>query len=128
MIFDKCKVYTTLNADELKIGSRLIVADNLLDLKGRVEINYPAVTLRGIRPEYKECRFATDDDAYMFAYLVAEPSRLAWTDLKVGDIIVRDNIIIMVTRIDLQGTADRHIFAGMWIEDDELKEWRKQDD
>jgi len=39
MEFDKSKVYTTLNADELKIGSKVIVADDLGTLK-QMEVNY----------------------------------------------------------------------------------------
>lgn len=37
MEFDESRVYTTLNADELKIGSTIIVADNLMELKHRVK-------------------------------------------------------------------------------------------
>lgn len=33
MKFDKNKVFTALNADELPIGSKVIVADNLASLK-----------------------------------------------------------------------------------------------
>lgn len=33
MDFDKSKVYTALNADELKLGSKVIVADDLKTLK-----------------------------------------------------------------------------------------------
>ena len=36
MEFDKSRVYTALNADELKVGSKVIVADSLQGLKDRV--------------------------------------------------------------------------------------------
>ena len=37
MEFDKSKIYTAANADELKIGSKVVVADTLEDLKQCVE-------------------------------------------------------------------------------------------
>lgn len=36
MEFDKSKVYTALNADELKVGSKIIFADDLSSLQSRV--------------------------------------------------------------------------------------------
>lgn len=33
MEFDKSRVYSTLNADELKVGSKVIVAETLTHLK-----------------------------------------------------------------------------------------------
>ena len=39
MEFDKNKVYTALNADELKVGSKVIVANYLESLKAQVEAN-----------------------------------------------------------------------------------------
>ena len=39
MEFDKSKVYTSLNAEELKVGSEVILADNLESLKQQVEAN-----------------------------------------------------------------------------------------
>ena len=40
MEFDKSRVFTTVNADELKVGSKVIVADNLASLKRRVAVYY----------------------------------------------------------------------------------------
>ena len=37
MTFDKSRVYTALNAEELKEGSKIIGADNLADLRNQVE-------------------------------------------------------------------------------------------
>lgn len=36
MEFDKSKVFTALNADELKVGSKVICAFSIVDLKRRV--------------------------------------------------------------------------------------------
>ena len=45
MEFDESKVYTALNADKLKIGSEVIVADDLMHLKSFVENNCEAKKL-----------------------------------------------------------------------------------
>ena len=37
MEFDKSRVYTALNADELKIGSKVILGNTLSELKEAVE-------------------------------------------------------------------------------------------
>ena len=37
MEFDKNRVYTALNADELKVGSTVIVANDLRSLRAKVE-------------------------------------------------------------------------------------------
>lgn len=37
MKFDKSKLYTAVNADELKVGSKVFVADNLEELRTEVE-------------------------------------------------------------------------------------------
>ena len=58
MEFDKSKVYTALNADELPIGSKCIFADNLTDLKKYVEHNYNIYTLFKIMGEDWFDRFA----------------------------------------------------------------------
>ena len=39
MEFDKSKIYTVLNADELKLGSKVYVADSLEALQSYVEDN-----------------------------------------------------------------------------------------
>ena len=61
MEFDKNRVYTALNADELKVGSTVIVANDLWSLRGKVEEfdNSYAVTLSDIRSEAAIHRFKT---------------------------------------------------------------------
>ena len=136
MEFDKSKVYTALNADELKVGSKVILADDLADLRGQVEADSKAVILNSINPETYECRFCWGITAYALAYLVEEPEGLKWTDLKVGDVIrlsltdhdtLIDRVIErMITEIDRHDTEASHIRAGIgWLSDEELKKWEK---
>ena len=46
MEFDKSRVYTIVNADELKVGSKVIVADSLGLLKRLVELSDKANILK----------------------------------------------------------------------------------
>lgn len=130
MKFDKNKVYTVLNADELKAGSKVIVADTVEILKDRVAQDGPVETLRLVQSEGAFYRFKTQGQ-YALAYLVDAPSKLKWTDLKIGDVIRRkDNLTAMVTSIDTDveeaGLQVCHIYAGdYWYSDRELEEFEK---
>lgn len=72
MIFDKSKVYTTVNADELERGDLIIGADSLALLKEKVGIGsekdlFPLIEVRGEDTDY---RFDTEEDYFSLAYLV----------------------------------------------------------
>lgn len=55
-----------------------------------------------------------------------EEKKLKWTDLKIGDVITRDDTIALVTQIDEGCNRRSHIRAGdMWIPDTILEEWKK---
>lgn len=127
MEFDKSKVYTALNADELKIGSKVILANTLEDLKLRVSLNSKAETLYDIDSEHSQLRFVdVDGTEFALAYLVEEPEELKWTDLKIGDVVTNGKITAMVTAIVSSVFTSSHTYAGSkWLCDDELKEWEK---
>ena len=76
MDFDKNKVYTALNADELKVGSTVIVADTMAALKEWVS-NYRATIeyrIIEILSEENGYRFkTTNGNTYAFVYLIAPP-------------------------------------------------------
>ena len=125
---DKSKVYTAVNADELKVGSKVIVADTLRDLKERVEDGY-VQTLTDIRDDACTNRFEVDSRSiYSIAYLVSEPEKLKWTDLKVGDVIKHkgSGIEYMVIGLDKRNT-DKHIrTCDKWFTDIYLeRSWEK---
>ncbi len=79
MEFDKNKVYTALNADELKPGSKVFVADNLATLKEYVDSERSMATIRHIANDSQEHRFIVQFNsdpntcAWGFAYLISEP-------------------------------------------------------
>lgn len=78
MEFDKSRVYTALNADELEVGSKVIVADTLQGLKDRLnksasDENY-TIRIGGILPETEIHRFKTSlGNNYPLAYLISPP-------------------------------------------------------
>lgn len=83
MEFDKSKVYTALNADEVKNGSRGYFADTINGLRGMVEqeprLQYGAVRIRGDYELYRfhfECEGEERDlYDYNLFYLVEEPKK-----------------------------------------------------
>ena len=73
MEFDKSRVYTAVNADELPIGSKCVFADTIQGLKERKYID----TQIGIADERRVCRFASEhgsDWKYALAYLIEPPA------------------------------------------------------
>lgn len=78
MEFDKLKVYTALNAEKLKVGSRCIFADTVQALCEKVESDdaqqYVHV-LTDIRGDGEAERFEEDDYiAHVLAYLIEPPA------------------------------------------------------
>ena len=77
MEFDKTRVYTTLNADELKVGSRVIIGNTIEELKNRVQNGTTPLTLSEIRSDSYEKRFKVEeyeeDSVFSFIYLISEP-------------------------------------------------------
>ena len=128
MEFDKSKVYTAVNVDELKVGSKVIVANDLAHLRVFVHDNVSCV-LEKVLDEESTCRFvANKGEPYSLAYLVSEPEekKLEWADLKVGNVIrTKDGKNIrMVTGID-NTEGNRHICTTYWLSDKELENWEK---
>lgn len=148
MVFDKSRVYTALNADELQVGSKIVAADSLGLLKKRVisvgctDSRWP-LELVSVDSEEEVYRFNVtqngSDSAYELAYLVEEPEEtgLKWTDLKPGDVIravrtgpglINKSLRCLVTSIDDDPSTMQHIYAGgRWIGDTELKSYIKEE-
>ena len=141
MEFDTKRVYTAVNADKLKVGSKVICADDLRTLKELVEKAKSEddedwiEKLEKVRGENSEFRFTTFHSDYNLAYLISEPEekKLKWTDLKIGDVIKQKEgtYTTMVVSIDTReengtGKSISHILAGdTWLDDDDLEYWEK---
>jgi len=79
MKFDKSRVYTAVNADELRVGSKCIFADSLATLKACVETENPRIRiLEEVEKENYTNRFIWNDTYncyYMnLAYLIEPPA------------------------------------------------------
>ena len=76
MTFDKSKVYTALNADELKVGSKVYVSDNMYYLKKCVEDNLESCILTEVLLEKEANRFCIDksNEQWQLAYLFEPPA------------------------------------------------------
>lgn len=129
MEFDKSKVYTAVNADELEIGSKVIMASDLTTLKCYVRDRYGVTELQRVRNEDWIARFEADGMCYALCYLIEEPEekKLKWTDLKIGDVLKRkgSNEVNMVTGIREETKTNEHILLSYWTSDKELEEWEK---
>lgn len=97
MKFDKSKVFTALNADELKVGSKGYLADSIAELKRHVyneEKDY-FFTIREINTEDENYRFLIDDYSDIGAswnlfYLVEEPQEKKFRPYKDTDEMIED--------------------------------------
>ena len=78
MEFDKSKVYTAVNADELRIGDRVILGDSLSELREEVEAEKEAAiqNLMIIHGENMSFRFTGDKyhSGRSLAYLIEPPA------------------------------------------------------
>lgn len=78
MEFDKSRVFTTVNADEVKVGSKGYFADNLAELEAVVgeEVEHRFNEILYINPPSNSYRFNVKNTAcnYLLFYLVEEPS------------------------------------------------------
>lgn len=134
MEFDKSKVYTALNADELKVGSEVICASCLANLKEYVADYFNegiknTCIITSILDDTYGNRFEIGENHSPLVYLISEPEekKLKWTDLKIGDVLRNDRFFEMVTCIDTEDVDNCHIYLSRtgWISDEELEVWEK---
>ena len=78
MEFEKSRVYTAVNAEELPIGSKCIFADTLGALSAKVQSEEYKDFITILKRIYNDGfynRFDTGDDLFCYAYLVEPPSK-----------------------------------------------------
>ena len=130
MTFDDRRVFTAKDAEKVEIGSKVIVSDNLADLKLNVEMNSNPITIIEINPSSFRDRFVTSLGTYALCYVVDSVSDLKWDALKIGDLIREDTCTEMVVGIDTNPEPDEedgllyHVCtASGWISDEDLRDW-----
>lgn len=88
MIFDKSRIYTAVNADELKVNDKVYVSDSLHDLQYDVESECNLAIIQEIRSYDYNKRFRIkfiktgDYDEYALAYLVEQAPEKKWRPFK----------------------------------------------
>ncbi len=78
MEFDKSRVYTAVNADELKVGSKVICADTVKVLRKKVQADDYAQYVQPFIRLYDngyDVQFLADCYTYNYAYLIEPPSK-----------------------------------------------------
>lgn len=78
MEFDKSRVYTALNADELQIGSECIFANTIHDLRLYVQSDYAPKSLVHLFGDNNVDRFVSNKGTFIFAYLIAPPAKVGF--------------------------------------------------
>ena len=129
MEFDKSKAYTALNADELEVGSKVIIADSLQALKDRVSNFAPdkdyASRIGSILPETEVHRFKTSrGNIYSLVYLISPPEKPEYkpfsdteTAFKTitahgGWIKMKGGSYLTIAGIDMKREDNEHILVG----------------
>ena len=79
MEFQKERVFTALNADELKVGSKVICANTLDSLRRKVNEEREITEVREIVDESNERRFRTTfSGLWPLVYFISEPEEKDW--------------------------------------------------
>lgn len=83
MKFDKSRVYTALNADEVKIGSKGYFASFVIDLEIKMENDETPQKLVKVWSENETERFMNENFySYSYFYLLEEPKEEKWRPYK----------------------------------------------
>ena len=118
MEFDKTRVYTALNADEVKVGSKGYFADSINDLKKKVNDGNELLTLTKICEEEAATRFSVSPiSSYILFYLVEEPEEKVYrpyndtAEMPNGAML---NTVVSSdgTRLLITATEDKRVYLG----------------
>ena len=91
MRWDKRRVYTSANADELKAGDKVLLADNMECLEEKVKCKIEPSVLLEIRPKSESKRFRKasaewyEGQAYALAFLVSDRTEKMYRPFKDTD-------------------------------------------
>ena len=103
MEFDKTRVYSACNADEVKVGSKGYFADSINELKKKVNEGNELLTLVKIYGEESATRFSVSPiSSYILFYLVEEPKEKVYRPY--DDTAEMPNGAILNTVVSREGT------------------------
>lgn len=91
MVFDESNVFSAVNADKVKVGSKGYFADDIQCLKQLVGANSSIRVLEKIEEEDAVCRFMADNGhTFNLFYLVEMPNEVKYRPYKNTDELVED--------------------------------------
>lgn len=118
MEFDKTRVYSACNADEVKVGSKGYFADSISELKRKISEGDEPLTLTKICGEEAATRFTTlSASVYLLFYLVEEPKEKVYrpyndtAEMPNGAVL---NIVVSGddTRLLIIAAEDKRVYLG----------------
>ena len=90
MTFDKNKIYTSLNADEVKVGSKGYFADSITELKNKIK-DEEFSEVGKVYTENNVYRFSDSNGLdYSLFYLVEEPAEDKYRPYETTDEMIED--------------------------------------
>ena len=118
MKFDKTRVYSAYNADEVKVGSKGYFADSISELKKKVNEGNELLTLVKIYGEESATRFSISPiSSYILFYLVEEPKEKVYRPY--NDTAEMPNGAMLNTVVSREGTRllitaaeDKRVYLG----------------
>ena len=118
MKFDKTRLYTACNADEVKVGSRGFFADSISELKRKISEGEEPLTLVKICGEEAATRFSVSPvSSYILFYLVEEPKEKTYqpyynTDEIPGGALLKIVVSSDGTRLLITAVEDKMVYLG----------------
>lgn len=118
MEFDKTRVYSACNADEVKVGSKGYFADSINELKKKVDKGNELLTLTKIYGEESATRFSVSPIlSYILFYLVEEPEEKTYrpyndTDEIPGGALNKVVVSSDGTKLLITATEDKRVYLG----------------
>lgn len=118
MKFDKTRVYTAFNADEVKVGSKGYFADSINELKRKVDEGNETSTLTKIFGEESATRFSVSPvSSYILFYLVEEPKEKVYRPYNNTAEMLNGTMLDIVvssdgTRLLVTAAEDKRVYLG----------------
>ena len=131
MEFDKTRVYSACNADEVKVGSKGYFADSISELKRKISEGDEPLTLVKICGEEAATRFTTlSASVYLLFYLVESPKEKVYrpyndtAEMPNGAVL---NVVVSGdgTRLLIIAAEDKRVCIGSqgWVDLHDLYEY-----
>lgn len=125
MDYDETRLYTVVNADKVKIGSKGYFADTLAALKQKITDNLPLEELTQVFSEESSARFLSSKKilSFFLFYLVEKPKEKTYRPYEntaeipngtiLNVVVSRDNTRFLITAVE-----DKRVYLGPqgWID------------